>query len=149
MASLRPFRRGLGPKRAHVHDHTVFTMFQGHQSPPGGTLFRAFLAKIRQQSCLKRHLGTRWENGAKKYTNCRQKAPKIRPKIDQISSKIAPGGSGEAQEGGRRDPRGKNAPQGCPQSVNFAKIVYKKTKNDVKRVAERGCTDGQVKRVRQ
>ena len=122
LASLRPVRRGFGPKRAHVHDHTVFTMFQGHHSPPGGTLFGAFLAKIRQKCCLKHHLGTRWKKCAKKYAKCCQKAPKMRPKIDQISSKIAPGGSREAQEGGRQAPRGKNAPQGCPRSEYFTKI---------------------------
>ena len=122
LASLRPVRRGFGPKRAHVHDHTVITMLPGHQRPPGGNPFGAFLVKIRQQCCIKRHSGTRWEKGAKKYANCRQNAPKMRPKIDQNSSKILPGGSREAQEGGRQAPRGKNAPQGCPRSEYFTKI---------------------------
>ena len=43
-------------------------------------------------------------------------------KIDQISSKIAPGGPREAQEGGRQAPRGKNAPQASTRSEYFTKI---------------------------
>ena len=59
LTSLRPFRRGLGPKRVHVHDETVFTMFQGHHSPPGDTLFGVFLAQIKPKCSLKRDSGTR------------------------------------------------------------------------------------------
>ena len=138
MASLRPVRRGFGPKRAHVHDHTVFTMLQGHHSPPGGTLFGAFLSRIKPKCGLKRDLGTRREKGAKKYAKGRPKGTQNetqnRQNFVQNRTGWPQGGAGGRQRG----PEGQKCTSGVSSVSKFLKNYLKSDQRRRKKGRRKG-----------